>query len=135
MAHSWRTGEVITATKLNDMEERIDANTYHVFSQANDGLVPRPTGTPESRFLREDGTWMTPSYDSLTRAILFNPAEYPEGDGYSEERDYSIGNYVIYENQLYVCNTDCEADTWENNNENFTLTTIVAELNAIRGLF
>lgn len=35
--------------------------TYNVFTKIIDGLVPAPTGTTSTRFLREDGTWVVPT--------------------------------------------------------------------------
>lgn len=47
--------------------------TYNTFTKTNPGLVPAPTGTTSTRFLREDGSWVTPTdstYSAGTLALL-----------------------------------------------------------------
>lgn len=40
------------------------------FNRANDGLVPHPTTTTSTRYLREDGTWAVPTNTTYTPASL-----------------------------------------------------------------
>lgn len=53
---------------------------------------------------------------------------YKGTDAYSSEKSYSIGDYVIHEDTLYKCVTNCSADTWENNEQYFSADTIVNAL-------
>ena len=53
-------------------------------------------------------------------------------DEYSEDDAYTVGDYVIHGNKLYKCNTSCTADSWENNSQYFTETSVVDEIVGIK---
>ena len=65
--------------------------TYTTFGRSTDGLVPHPTTTTSTRFLREDGTWVVPtnttyslattSASGLLRQLDGNSSHYLRGDG------------------------------------------------------
>lgn len=51
--------------------------TYDIFSKTTNGLVPAPTGTTSTRFLREDDTWVIPTnttYSVISEDNIKNPA-------------------------------------------------------------
>lgn len=65
--------------------------TYAVFGRSANGLVPHPTTTTSTRFLREDGTWVVPtnttyslattSKNGLLRQLDGNSSHFLRGDG------------------------------------------------------
>ena len=65
--------------------------TYTVFGRGTNGLVPHPTTTTSTRFLREDGSWIVPtnttyalattSANGLLRQLDGNRSHYLRGDG------------------------------------------------------
>ena len=65
--------------------------TYTTFGRSTDGLVPHPTTTTSTRFLREDGSWVVPtnttyslattSKNGLLRQLDGNRSHYLRGDG------------------------------------------------------
>jgi hypothetical protein len=50
--------------------------TYSKFTKTADGLVPAPTGTTSTRYLREDGNWVVPT--NTTYSVI-TPAELDGG--------------------------------------------------------
>jgi hypothetical protein len=55
------------------------------------------------------------------------------GDVYDSTKAYKVGDYCIYENQLYKCITACTAGNWETNSSNFTTDTLINIINHING--
>ena len=65
--------------------------TYTTFNRSKNGLVPHPTTTTSTRFLREDGTWVVPtnttyslattSASGLLRQLDGNTSHFLRGDG------------------------------------------------------
>ena len=65
--------------------------TYTTFNRSKNGLVPHPTTTTSTRFLREDGTWVVPvnttyslattSTSGLLRQLDGNTTHFLRGDG------------------------------------------------------
>lgn len=46
-------------------------------------------------------------------------------DAYSPSKPYVVGNYVIYNNTVYRCKTDCSAASWTVNQSNFEKDTLI----------
>lgn len=77
--------------------------TYSNFSRSADGLVPHPTTTTSTRFLREDGTWVVPtnttytlattSKNGLLKQLSGNTSQFLRGDGTWAE-PLSVKKYV-----------------------------------------
>lgn len=55
------------------------------------------------------------------------------GDAYDPTKAYKVGDYCIYENQLYKCTTACTAGNWTTNSSNFITDTLVNIINTING--
>ena len=65
--------------------------TYTTFNRSTNGLVPHPTTTTSTRFLREDGSWIVPtnttyalattSANGLLRQLDGNTTHFLRGDG------------------------------------------------------
>jgi hypothetical protein len=50
--------------------------TYSVFSKGYAGLVPAPSYTTATRFLKEDGTWETPLNNKVLQINTSTNSEY-----------------------------------------------------------
>lgn len=81
---TWQNGDIITAEKLNNIEDGVESNSY-------------------------------------TQALI--------SDGYDSTSTYAIGDYCIYENALYKCNTAINtAEEW--NSAHWTAVKIDSEIKA-----
>lgn len=78
--------------------------TYTTFGRNTDGLVPHPTTTTSTRFLREDGSWVVPtdtrytlattSASGLLRQLDGSTTHFLRGDGTWQNIPYPIGYYT-----------------------------------------
>lgn len=77
---------------------------------------------------------LKPYIDSVKQALT-NDVTYVSqkvsnsDDEYSASKAYYIGDYVIHDNKLYKCTTDCTAAAWNVNSSCFTQDTLT---NAVR---
>lgn len=67
--HTWENAELITPSKLNNIQTGIDELKIDVLSPMNgatsntpgsSGLVPKPNSGDDTKFLRGDATWVVP---------------------------------------------------------------------------
>lgn len=68
---TYTAGDNITISPTNEISAT--NTTYSVFSTGNEGLVPARVGAVTTKYLREDGTWVTPTnttYTAATKATL-----------------------------------------------------------------
>ena len=73
------TSRVVRADYLKAGIEAIAKDSFSAFDRNNDGLVPHPTTTTSTRYLREDGTWVVPSNTDtkVTQTLTSTNAAYP----------------------------------------------------------
>ena len=70
--------QATAVTKQDIIDLGISDKTYSVFNGTTDGLVPHPTTSTETRYLREDGKWEIPqntTYEAISTTdidALFN---------------------------------------------------------------
>ena len=93
--------------------------TYTTFGRSADGLVPHPTTTTSTRFLREDGTWVVPtnttyslattSASGLLRQLSGNSSHYLRGDGTWQTPPYPVTKVNNKTGAVTLNNTDVGA--------------------------
>lgn len=89
--------------------------TYAVFGRSANGLVPHPTTTTSTRFLREDGSWVIPtnttyslattSKNGLLRQLDGNTTHFLRGDGTWQSIPHPIGYYTATNPSIPGTNT------------------------------
>lgn len=93
--------------------------TYTTFGRSTDGLVPHPTTTTSTRFLREDGSWVVPtnttyslattSKNGLLRQLDGNSSHYLRGDGTWQTPPYPVTKVNNKTGAVTLNNTDVGA--------------------------
>lgn len=90
--------------------------------KGNDGGLPSAsTATDGMVVVAQSGKWI-----ASDTSVLTDVADLV-ADGYSSSLTYDVGDYAVYDNKLYVCNTAIEeAEAWDSSH--WTATTVTEGL-------